>query len=644
MTLLMYTPDEEASLTQAIPRLMREAELAKRLYVAPTVHQRVAVLDNILDYVAQRGRKVYGGFALNAVLLEVSPADAIYADNAAAALVPDVEFYSPDPVSDVVHLCDRLHAAGHRRVQGREAAHSGTFTVTVEFTRVCDITHVPPVVYDAVPTRPVTHHGLYRPLVLRAVEPSFALIDLLRLLCDPFTSHWKLDRMLPRLLLVQRLFPIDGAGDGAGADKGDGAGAGDGADADKGKGRGRGGVGRGGGGRGAPASRSNPELALAHSAALEAAVAWAAARGSCASIAEHACRFYTACAPPPSPPLPPAEEEPRQQLTLVSCDHRNDLESLLGVVDAALATATAAAAAPVTVTVTVQEFYPILDVVGARVVVRVAVHGVGSVIVATLIGSLGKAVPVAGRADDGVLVAGFAYVLMTSLALSALQRGTKHAAATHRRVVRDLLAARARARDAAGAGAGAGAGAPPSPVLDVASPFRDVGLSYIGQPVTDMSVHMDAADARRARGSGARMPSADVWFTYDPSRNSNVRQQPQQPQQPHTHTQKQQGRRGGRRGGKGAAASASAGGAGDSWNDRGSRGYVMARCDGCEVPDSDCTLAKHHVTQLAFFAVRKGTGTGAGTATTGGASGTATTATGSPPAAAAAGSPTTIES
>ena len=74
---------------------------------------------------SNKGRKAYGGYALNAAILAVSPQDAIYD---AASPPPDVEFYSPDPVGDVVDICKRLHAEGHEYVQGKEAVHDGTWT------------------------------------------------------------------------------------------------------------------------------------------------------------------------------------------------------------------------------------------------------------------------------------------------------------------------------------------------------------------------------------------------------------------------------------------------------------------------------------------------------------------------------------
>jgi hypothetical protein len=70
-----------------------------------------------------------------------------------------------------------------------------------------DVSHMPLALYNAIPARTVPYAGAFRVMPLVVVDPVFAMIDHLKLLCDPLTSYWRLDRMLPRLMLIQRLFP-----------------------------------------------------------------------------------------------------------------------------------------------------------------------------------------------------------------------------------------------------------------------------------------------------------------------------------------------------------------------------------------------------------------------------------------------------
>ena len=491
----LYSPADEAALAADVPRMMQEAEHMKRSFVAPTDGQRREVSWCIFDFVRSRGRKVYGGHALNDALIEASPGDAFYAPNGVA----DIEFYSPDPVADVVELCDRLLAAGHRFVQGKEAMHHGTFTVSVEFTRVCDVSYFPKPAFDRVPVR--SRHAMPGIQPILFVDPTFALIDHLKILCDPFTSHWKLDRQMPRLLALQRHFPVLAAP--------------------------------------APTAGSKrPVVAQseAHVIALSAAVRWAADAGTVATVADHARAFFTLAAATaegrPADPPPPVVG----QLTLVSVNYEADLESLLAALVRAAADDDAAAyggaavidgappegdvvlpevdgappegegvpeaerRAVADIDVRVLEHYPLVDMLGRRAVFRAN----GTVIV-TLIDAHGKAVPVCAQTADGLFVAALPYTVMTSLALrfAATTDGNGAAVAVHSAIVVDVLGARARGLAAAG-----------TTVTDPTSPFRDVQLAFIGMPRSDMSMHMAAADERRLRAG----PHAQVWFTYDPSR------------------------------------------------------------------------------------------------------------------------------
>lgn len=460
--------------------MMRDAESLRRARVSPTEEQRGKIADEIWRFVKKRSRKVYGGHALNAALLDAAPSDAIYPASASASEFTvassgsgggDIEFYSPNPVADVYELCDRLVSAGHRFVQGREAAHHGTFTISVEFVRVCDVTYVPTSVYDRVPTR--VRDGLI------TVAPEFALIDHLRILCDPFTSHWKIDRMLPRMLMMQRTFPavLPSAEVPDVPDVQD---------------------------------EDDPRVRAIESLLSR----WASARrDSVAVVGEHAAAFFKDACKASQMCLTAGT-----RLSLVSTNYAVDLASLastLGVVvhedaeeeedvyvqgedgeeyfcgDALPATRLAPSA-------TLREYYPMTDLVGSRAEFRVHGQGNGDVLV-TLIDAHGKTVPVCSRCPrTGASVASASYCLMTALALrfaASFESETKVASA--------ILGARSRFLEAAG-----------KTVCDRDTVFRDVGLDYIGEPLTDMRVHMEAADQRRIVGG----PNAQVWFSYDPLR------------------------------------------------------------------------------------------------------------------------------
>jgi hypothetical protein len=542
-----YSAADEASLLQAVPRMMREAEELRRLYVAPTELQRRAISVVVLDFVRRRGRKVYGGHALNAALLEVSPGDAFYGPSAAAAAAaaageggesnktagtPDIEFYSPDPIADVVELCNRLFAAGHRYVQGREAMHHGTFTISVEFTRVCDVTHFPRPAYDRLPVRvfpPASVLGVDfdedgGPGV-QMVDPTFAAIDLMKLLCDPFTSYWKLDRMLPRLMLIQRHFPQLPAANAGPADV-----------------------------TSTSTSTSMRVPTEPEATALRAALAWAANRGTMAVVGEHALAYFEDWADAFQAggwTGIRARAGDVRRLTLVSVDYGADLEALASFLDAVLDQPPQPEQQHVP---KITEHNPFTDLLGRRATLRLRSGGAPLL---TLIDARGKVVPICGRGCDGAMVASIAYVSMTAMAMRFLASvdGKRVAEAEHARTVIALTEARRRGLAATGL-----------TVADIGTPFRDTMLEHIGEPRTEMRIHMDGVDDRRVRAG----PSAQVWFTYDPNRPKGG------------------GVGGGSRGRGGR-------GRGRGQQQQQHQAFALARCDGQPVAQADSVLMARHV-------------------------------------------------
>lgn len=471
----LYTPQGSAALLSDVGRMMKEAELLKMAFVAPTVAQRADVLHATIQLIRARRRKIYGGHALNACLLEGGHAP-IYGEGSDPA--PDIEFYSPEPIKDMRELCDRLYAAGHNHVQGREAMHHGTFTVSVEFTRVCDISYVPPKAFEAIPFRSVpvstilqqktTGPSAPSDSVVDVVEPSFALIDHLRILCDPFTSHWKLDRQLARMMTIQRLFPLDLPAPN-------------------------------------PFKRDarRPLASVAASEALASASAWASGRSSVASVADHALGFYLSTRDSDaSEQRGTTTRPPIRLLSLVSVNYEEDLVALAETLDVLGAT--------------VVEHYPFIDLLGRRAVFRVD----GAPVV-SLFDARGKAVPVVARSPvDGILVTSVSYAIMVSLAIRFLAVTDKNdsMALVHGGIVSNLI--HLRSTLSCGLPMSGSESSDPGTddaarlLLDARSVFRDTRLSYIGVPRTDMSIHMEMADERRLRSTG----NFQAWMTYDPKR------------------------------------------------------------------------------------------------------------------------------
>lgn len=171
---------------------------AQKRMESRTIERRTRINDVVWEYVRSHDRIVYGGAALDALLREREGSTGIYDDTCVA----DIEFYSPDPSADVMALCDILH---HDMcmpyVHGREAVHPGTLTVSVEFVRCFDVTFMSQAIMSSLPFLRLKCGG-------KCAHPHVMAMDLLRMMTEPDTSYWRLEKAFSRFKLMESRFPL----------------------------------------------------------------------------------------------------------------------------------------------------------------------------------------------------------------------------------------------------------------------------------------------------------------------------------------------------------------------------------------------------------------------------------------------------
>ena len=165
--------------------------------VAPTFGFMDRAFKIVLDFISKKKRIIYGGYAQNQLVIKKSPKDAFYDDE---HKLPDIDFYSLDPIHDLYDICDALAASGLTNVQAMEAQHKETYKIFVEFTDVCDISYVPTIVFNNIPTITINN--------IRYVTAHFAMIDLYKMLTEPLFSSFRWEKTFPRIVLLQKLYPF----------------------------------------------------------------------------------------------------------------------------------------------------------------------------------------------------------------------------------------------------------------------------------------------------------------------------------------------------------------------------------------------------------------------------------------------------
>lgn len=167
----------------------------------PMIDRALAI---VREFIAERGRVVFGGLAVDYALR--LRGGRLYPDGKR----PDYDFMSPDSVGDAYDLAERLASAGFPEANAIRGIHVQTMRVRVAFVGVADIGYMPPSVYEGVPT--LDWEGV------RFVHPDYQRMDQHLAFCFPFNgapredvySRWRKD--LARWNLLEAEYPIEPSG------------------------------------------------------------------------------------------------------------------------------------------------------------------------------------------------------------------------------------------------------------------------------------------------------------------------------------------------------------------------------------------------------------------------------------------------
>jgi hypothetical protein len=194
----LYKEADLALVKENLPKIIEKIDEHKLNTLEPTKEQAMNAINVALEYIKENKRKIYGGYAQNKIISDKNPKDAFYNDND----IPDVDYYSPEPLVDVIKICNILHEKGFKSVTAQEALHKETYKVFVDYNvNVCDISYVPKNVYYKIPT--VEIKGI------QYVHPSFIMIDLYRMLTEPYFSSFRWEKVFPRIYLLQKHYPFN---------------------------------------------------------------------------------------------------------------------------------------------------------------------------------------------------------------------------------------------------------------------------------------------------------------------------------------------------------------------------------------------------------------------------------------------------
>ena len=179
----LYNENDLDLLSSNWDKIKEDSEFKRReMGIIPTELDKLKIHNIIVSYIQENKRKVYGGFALN-LLMKHAKGEKIYDDKDIHN--HDIDFYSPDPISDLKNICNLIFKGGFKYIHGSEALHKETYTLKVDTLVYCDISYVPTNIYNRMPF--IIVDGIY------SIGADFMTIDYLRMMTDPMTSYWRID-------------------------------------------------------------------------------------------------------------------------------------------------------------------------------------------------------------------------------------------------------------------------------------------------------------------------------------------------------------------------------------------------------------------------------------------------------------------
>lgn len=197
----LYSNKDIEFLKEKHDELIDKIEEKKSNIYEPTKKELMDAVEEVIKFVRSKKRKIYGGTAQNEAVKMKNPKDAFYKDD----IVPDIDVYSPDPINDLYELCDILYEKGFKDVQGKEKLHKETYGVFVNMSKapVCDLSYVPRNVYNKIP--------FFEKDGLIYTHPSFTMIDLYKIMSEPYFSSFRWCKVPQRLQLLQKHYPFNPA-------------------------------------------------------------------------------------------------------------------------------------------------------------------------------------------------------------------------------------------------------------------------------------------------------------------------------------------------------------------------------------------------------------------------------------------------
>jgi hypothetical protein len=192
----MYRLEDIDQVKIDVSKIQEKSLILFKTNYEPTIDEYKQVTQYILEFIKMKKRIIYGGYAQNKLIYNKNKDDIFYKH----IDTPDIEFYSHEPIKDIVELCNFLYEKKCKYLQGSEGVHSGTYKLYVNFENYCDISYISKNICDTM--RYIEIDGI------KYAHPYFMYIDFYRIFTDPNSFSFRLDKSFNRYTRLYKYYPI----------------------------------------------------------------------------------------------------------------------------------------------------------------------------------------------------------------------------------------------------------------------------------------------------------------------------------------------------------------------------------------------------------------------------------------------------
>jgi hypothetical protein len=194
----MYRQEDFDKITSNLSRIYADADkVYKDKYEVPTKKEYDNVVNDIKNFIKNKGLIIYGGWAQNELIGKKNKDDEFYPETSRH----DIEIYSTNPIKHVMELGDLLYSKKYNPIYIEEGVHNETYKLFVNFVNIADISYMDPHIFNNCPH--ITVDGL------KLTHPHLMIVDAYRVYADPMTSYFRLEKAFKRSSTLMKYYPFD---------------------------------------------------------------------------------------------------------------------------------------------------------------------------------------------------------------------------------------------------------------------------------------------------------------------------------------------------------------------------------------------------------------------------------------------------